>query len=355
MKRILAGLALFLSTQALGVEWFSHGLRPVDTGTLVHEDLSAESCRDCHAKIYDEWKSARHSQAWTNSLFHEGFLLESQDRCIFCHAPMKEQFAEIKEKSAAHLSHEGVNCITCHVRDSEIHSASSSGLQFHPWKKDQRLKKAEFCAGCHQFNFNKTVDGHAILTPLTVQNTYNEWLAYREKGGRETCQSCHMPGGKHTFQGAHTPEVLARGIDFHVAPGIHGYAFILRVRNVGHRVPTGDLFRHLTLEVAKEGGPFEAIARIGRTYGFSIDDKTGEAVQGLVEDTSLGPFERRVVNFSSDRPVRYRLVYHYTSPRDELKSLLKPDELKTIVASGTTPALPLPKGSGAVTQARSPR
>jgi D-alanyl-D-alanine dipeptidase len=247
---------------------------------------------------------------------------------------MKEQFSEIRAGEPARLSREGVNCVTCHVREGGIHSATSSGLQFHPWSKDQRLKKAEFCAGCHQFNFNKTVDGHAFLTPLTVQNTYNEWLAYRGKGGRKTCQGCHMPDGKHTFQGAHTEAVLAGGIDLKVKAEARGYAFILQPKNVGHRVPTGDLFRHLTLEVA-EGQEFKTIATIGRKYGVRVDDQTGNAVQELKEDTSLGPFERRVVHFKSDGGIRYRLVYHYTSPRDELRSLLKPEELKTIVTSGT--------------------
>jgi hypothetical protein len=336
--RWFCALLVFLFYSAVvfseDTKWFNHGVAPVDTGIHLGEDLSAESCRSCHEQTYDEWKTARHSQAWTNPVFQEGFLVESQDRCIYCHAPMKQQFDEIKANKGMMISHEGVTCTACHVRESHIYSSKSEGSQFHPWAKDRQLQSPKFCAGCHQFNFNKTVNGQAYLTPLTVQNTYREWLDFKARGGKGTCQSCHMPEGKHTFSGAHTFETLKGAISLSVKNDLGGFEFLLTPKKVGHRLPTGDLFRHLTLEVAQKGEDFKVIKSIGRIYSVTVDDKTGEAGQILKSDTSLGPFNSMKIHYPGKGPIRYRLVYHYSSERNEFRSQLDRELLQTEVVSG---------------------
>jgi len=315
-------------------QWFNHGLHSVITGFRRTDNISARNCRTCHENVYRDWAGTRHAQAWTNPVFREGFLVESQDRCIYCHAPLRKQFLEIKSGKKGILVHEGVTCTACHVRDSRIYASDSSGTEFHPWLQDKTLASPKFCAGCHQFDFNQTINGHAFLVPEVVQNTYQEWLNYRARGGQGTCQSCHMPGGRHLFAGAHSAETLRKAISIAVSKSSHGYEFKIRSHAVGHRIPTGDLFRHLTLDVARPAGRYETVAVIGRVYGISVDSKTGEVRQSLLKDTSMDPFETRDVKVNWKGPLRFRLVYHFASPRGELDSRLDPSLLQTVVASG---------------------
>lgn len=333
---LLSIVFLLLTFAAFADEsrWFNHGVSPIDVGVHSNEDLSAQSCRSCHEQTYSEWRSARHSQSWSNPVFQEGFLVEPQDRCVYCHAPMRQQLEEVKAGRPGAIAHEGVTCTACHVRESRIYSSKSEGTQFHPWEKDPFLRSPKFCAGCHQFDFNKTVNGRAYLTPLTVQNTYREWLDFKARGGKGTCQSCHMPEGKHLFQGAHTPEMLLGSITLVAKKRADGIEFLITPKNVGHRFPTGDLFRHLTLEVAKAGKDFEAIKSIGRVYAVTVDNKTGEVRQFLKTDTSLGPFDSLRVLYKGVGPIRYRLVYHFTSERNEFRSLLGREQLWAIVVQG---------------------
>jgi hypothetical protein len=101
-------------------------------------------------------------------------------------------------------------------------------------------------------------------------------------------------------------------------------------RGVGHHFPTGDLFRHLTVEVSDvvrdgvdDDGAFVAVFRVGRTFGGEGLDKR------VVADTSLVPgVPRRVPLPSSTK--RWRIRYHYAEARHERAGVAAP----VVLASG---------------------
>src|SRR5262245_49810095 len=84
---------------------------------------------------------------------------------------------------------------------------------------------------------------------------------------QDQCLSCHMPEGRHTFLGVHNVDFVQAALSLNVQKMPQGYEFTLRPQGVGHHLPTGDLFRHLTLEVASlSGDDFKVVKRFGRRY-----------------------------------------------------------------------------------------
>ena len=127
-----------------------------------------------------------------------------------------------------------------------------------------------------------------------MQSTYSEWVAYRRAGGAETCQGCHMPQGRHVMSGAHDVELLRGALAVAVSDG----ALTVTSVGVGHSFPTGDVFRHLTVEVREDGGApgaWRVVARLGRRFDTRLDGETLLARKVETADTSLRPGEARVV------------------------------------------------------------
>ena len=317
-------------------KWFNHGTAPLSVVTRTPDELLSGECKSCHEEIFRDWKSSRHAVAQSNPLFQEGYWLEPQQRCLYCHAPlMFQQASSGRRLLRRDLAHEGVNCATCHIRSGTIFSSSSAGYAYHPYERDQRLRSPEFCAGCHQFGFGNQLDGGVHISSLAVQNTYEEWRSYQASGGNKTCQQCHMPNGRHTFRGGHDLETL-RGAFKLSATAIDGMVrFRLDLQNVGHEFPTGDLFRSLSLEIKERGErTFREAARFEKTYSPVIDSKTGDAYLKKKSDTTLRPFESRIIALPGARPIEYRLVYRYTSAKNMRMSQLPKRELELEVLRG---------------------
>ena len=175
------------------------------------DETRAEQCGECHTLQYDQWRSSRHARAWNNEIFQDGFAKEPRTFCVHCHAPTASNPYELRRKSAS-IQDEGVSCRVCHVRDGKIASARTEWSP-HDSVARPELATSRFCAHCHEFNFVKESPKGPKVTDLVMQTTYSEWLAYREAGGEETCQSCHMPNGDHTFVGVHRPNPLMHAIE----------------------------------------------------------------------------------------------------------------------------------------------
>ncbi len=332
----LCGAGISSPRAADSVSWFNHGTAPIEVLAGSPRELSSADCRSCHQTVYRDWNLSRHSVSWTNPIFQEGFLTEPQDRCIFCHAPMTAQLAALRTKSTDALPHEGVNCAVCHVRDRQVFTGGTTGDSLaHAFGNEPLLKKAEFCAGCHQFNFNRQVNGESILESTPVQNTYTEWLAYQKSGGTKTCQNCHMPEGRHLFRGAHDLAFLKSSLSVKIRRVGPEIELCLKPKAVGHSFPTGDLFRHVSFEVQRDGEKeFRELYVIGKRYKLEIDEATGNAAQILDSDTALAPSEVRKVRLKIVGPFRYRLRYHYTSEKNERISRLGSDSLIETFFSG---------------------
>jgi hypothetical protein len=280
---------------------FSEGLRAIDA-----DAVPSESCGACHRQVYREWKSSRHSMSTTNEIFREGFLREPSIRCVRCHAPLPEQAKPfrrwLRERrfGASELAveeNEGIGCAVCHVRDGVVLTSRPIATPEHPTRFEPLLADARFCAGCHQFRFEKSHGAGAELTDHVTQDTWREWRST----GTDDCMSCHMDEHGHRFPGAHDLELLRASIDFVVREGV----LELRSIGVGHRLPTGDLFRHLILEI--DDGGWKPIAWIGRR--FEVVEEGGRHVKRMAEDTTLAPGETRRFRVGA---ARVRLRYGYS-------------------------------------------
>jgi hypothetical protein len=103
---------------------------------------------------------------------------------------------------------------------------------------------------------------------------------------------------------------------------------------VGHDHPSGDLFRNLTLDI-DTGHGWTPLDRIGRA--FETRDGPDGPEKVLMSNTSLHLGVPRISTVTTRRPVRWRLTYHYGSPRDEVQSEIPLDEITTELAAGVVP------------------
>lgn len=325
------------------------GLGRLD-GPLDAPFRSAEDCAGCHPDVAAEWRGSRHAVAWTNDLLFEGYLDETQPFCVWCHAPLPEQAAEIFANDAWYRGRaggvpggpflpepraaEGVTCAVCHVRAEGI--LAVDGVGPHRFVPAPELREGELCVACHDFPFPVFTRAGTILTDELMQRTGEEWRAWRDAGGAETCQDCHMPSGSHEFAGAHDVELLRSSVHVEVARDAVGATFRVRSRGVGHELPSGDLFRHLTLEV-DDGDGFEVVARFGRTFETWFDEELGAVRKTEAASTSLRPGEAREVRVGPF--VRWRLRYHYGSERDEARRRIPEPELVIVLLEGLSAAV----------------
>ncbi len=196
-------------------------LRQVKAGkvwTSKFHPLSAQQCKGCHRSVFRQWKTSRHAKAWTNRLFAVAFHHSPYQWCVHCHAPLPEQKKHVRgvwnrhrtktpfkprtakqRPSTRPTSHrtqnafklsvnldvverkllqEGVNCASCHWRNGVLLAAkrpSKEAQNAHPIRWEPKLKRASFCAGCHQFNFTKKLTEPTQVMKTPVQNTYHAW------------------------------------------------------------------------------------------------------------------------------------------------------------------------------------
>ncbi len=258
----------------------------------AHTPLSAEDCIDCHAGHGEDWMQSRHRISWSNELFQEDFAAEPLPVCRDCHAPGPRP-------------EEGVSCLTCHLEGSVILSPSVSGEAPHASRSAPELAESMFCAGCHDFNFALVhPDGSLTWSDEPMQSTFREWSRWP---GTETCQDCHMTGGEHRFPGAHDVERLAGSVRVTALTDGAQTRLVVESVGVGHALPTGDLFRHMTLQIQRPGQPWIEAAWIGRRFGYRADAPQ----RTRLSDTRIFPDQPAMI-IVPPGPLRWRLRYHYT-------------------------------------------
>jgi D-alanyl-D-alanine dipeptidase len=296
----------------------------------VPQGHPTERCAECHPQAARAWEGSGHAASWSSPLFQAGLAVERRQFCVDCHAP-----------AGAAARADGIGCASCHAAGATRAALRAPG----------------FCRRCHEFATPEWSDGQMRLTDLPMQSTFTEWEAYRRAGGAGTCQSCHMPDGDHAMHGAHDLELLRRSIAVAVAPSADGRAvtFALSSAGVGHRFPTGDLFRSLTLEVRDVGqgdddGAWRTVDRVGRSFETRMDGVTLAAHKIETANTTLVPGEPRLVTVdvadARATPLAWRLRYHYGSERDERYARASYDLLVVTLREGevragkpATPAL----------------
>jgi hypothetical protein len=329
---------------------FEQGLRPLRNVTAPPQvdSLSARACGTCHEAEHAQWAASRHASAFTNALFRASFGRARQAWCVNCHAPLPEQQRPAlapREGEDLSLLEEGVTCAACHLRGGEVLSArvpSEQARNAHPVRHEPRLATAEACTGCHQFNV--PIPGAPLTrdSGVPMQDTGAEWASSRAAAEGLTCQSCHMGQAAHRFPGAHTPGFVAGAlsVSFQVEPG-RILTVELRSRGVGHRVPTGDPFRRLRLQLCRDADCTEPLVRRTLARGFQ---GSPEGVQRAVDTTvpvetaTTEPVRRLTFRLAAlPRPLpeflHWRLDYLLAEP--ELEGLVPPELLRQEVLRGT--------------------
>jgi hypothetical protein len=198
---------------------------PPDTHLEPARGIHPDNCGVCHAIQYQDWQGSLHSKAMgpgvTGQFPTMGF--GDQASCLECHAPMSEQWKRVLDASGKwvangsydeELASKGMVCSACHLRRHRRHGPPlpqgktpvSHVVHGEPLRTEN-FRASEFCKGCHQHPTTSM-----IINGKTVENTYQEWLSspYAEQG--VTCQTCHMPEGRHIWKGIHDPEMTRSGV-----------------------------------------------------------------------------------------------------------------------------------------------
>ena len=322
---------------------------PVDVGRAPPgvASVEAEACAICHAEHFDEWARSSHHLAYTNPVFQAEYGVRRRDFCAYCHAPRRDVSA------AAEAA--GIDCASCHVRDGVIINTVVSGWAPHPSRAVAALGTVDACATCHDFDFEGQ-PGEAL------QATLAEWAESPAGGARGTsCQECHMearpvtgehlPHHRHDWPGGVDPAMLARALEVTLEVPLATSAteagstsapdelasVRLRLRasaEVGHAVPTGDMFRRLEVRVWPRGAPERAETQWLRRR-FRVD----RAGWHQSSDTRVPARGERVVEVALPRAANYEWSIHlWLLPRREAEAAGIPIEtVRTLVsASGAS-------------------
>lgn len=226
---------------------------PPEQWSELEQSLKPESCAQCHADKYDQWKTSLHAQAMSPGFVGQIMTYGEQgaNDCLECHAPLAEQKAAFRDavaKGEGHLASSqglaaaGNSCAGCHVRENR---------RFGPPQRDTGLvgqsdpdnphggvfrtvefEKSDFCAACHQFPQDYAINGKPL------ENTVFEWQASPQAAEGITCQNCHMPDRKHLWRGIHDPDMVENGLEAKYDVTVDMARFTLTNTGVGHAFPT---------------------------------------------------------------------------------------------------------------------
>ncbi|HEX2521115.1 MAG TPA: multiheme c-type cytochrome, partial [Terriglobia bacterium] len=217
------------------------------TGNLIPSNffMTSETCKRCHADIYEQWNSSMHHFSSFNNQWYRKSIEYMQDVvgtkpskwCAGCHdhavffngrfdTPIKQQINTPEAQA-------GLACTSCHsivrVNDSmgnggfvieypALHDMAASQNKFLQWAHDFLIKvdpdphkkvfmkpfhrkdTAEMCSSCHKVHLDLPVNDYRWLRGF---NDYDNWQAsgVSGQGARsfyypkqpQKCVDCHMP------------------------------------------------------------------------------------------------------------------------------------------------------------------
>jgi hypothetical protein len=303
---------------------------------------SAELCRPCHRKIYDQWKESYLAKSWTSSItelaLHRVTLtLQGMDAdevrfCLECHAPLSltdppDMFQEDP------LSQEGVTCTVCHstvVAHADVNPArleldplagmggpfDDASSPFHATVARELFTERdnELCGACHLSEWPRS--------GMPIDATWREWQEHGFGPDKENCVDCHMPltEGRaaelpgvpirqireHTFLGGHDPETVRDAARLDVSAEYEADRTLVRARIenlTGHNLPTGNPpAPELRIMLSRASGDVMET----RTYRFAYLQEDGMqtydptiAVE-VGNDNTMLPYEVREEVFEVD-------------------------------------------------------
>lgn len=219
----------------------------------LEKSLAPESCGQCHATQFDEWRSSRHSQTMGPAILGQLITFESQEaaECLQCHAPLAEQraaFEAARAKGTADKPLElgiavaGNSCGGCHVRahrrfgppqrDTGATGPSANTAPHGGAQRSSFFENSLFCSRCHQFSNDPGVNGKPL------ENTLVEWQSSPQAKQGQSCQGCHMPDRRHLWRGIHDPDMVRSGLTARSLVDAQGARFEVTNSGVGHAFPT---------------------------------------------------------------------------------------------------------------------
>jgi hypothetical protein len=327
------------------------------------------NCANCHEEIHAEWAAGAHAHSANGKRFlsvYDDLQREHPDGagvCASCHAPTADTFADLRELTG--VAAQGVHCDYCHkisdVADGEfglthgrfnlkLLRPSQGQLFFGPLDDAVRdenaysplYRESRYCAACHE----------GVVFGVHVYSTYSEWLASPARKQGKECQTCHMKPtghmtniapdqggvernpqtlGNHRFFAGSLADMLRQSVKLSTQvtrrPQDLRIAVTVAAKEVGHRVPTGFIDRHLLLAVeaidkhgkavAAQSGPVLSdlagaglAGKAGKLYGKGPAPFWRSA--GEVTDTRLQPETPDVCEFifpATAEQLRVRLLY----------------------------------------------
>ena len=244
-------------------------------------------CGEFHVEEAHDWSTSQHASAWSSDAFTRAFAAGPRRFCRDYHAPEGEALEAV-----------GVGCVTCHVEPGEariwtagdsLEPARPRGCAL-PIARSPAFAGTDACAACHEFPFP---DAPLRREALLMQSTISE---HRESSAStRACADCHMPPERgHAFPGAYDPAMLRRALRIDARREGDAIVITLHPADVGHAVPTGDLFRRLEVSLIEDDGEGRervlAQRWLGRRFGPQRDGAL--TLTPELEDTRVGPAGR---------------------------------------------------------------
>ncbi len=212
----------------------AHG--PAPSGAFAFAlGLESSACGACHPQQHAAWRDSLHARAFSPGLVGQlpAFPQDEQRDCLRCHAPRTDQQSAWFEHGLS-TKLDGVDCAACHVRAGVRVGPRAVDVTPHGRVEANALfRRSEFCAACHQFG----PEGLA-LNGKPLENTFEEWKASRYARVGVTCQSCHLPNGRHDFKGIHDPATTRAGLAVRAIRNREGIALTATNAGAGHYLPT---------------------------------------------------------------------------------------------------------------------
>lgn len=252
------------SVAPLKSDWQAYWVYPVPPQgsgnpqlAMYERDPAPKSCQICHREQYADWQGTRHSRAMGPGILGQIVDMDSAgySACLKCHAVLSEQLhvrrldGEWQDnpdyRDELYLT--GVSCASCHLRahtrfsavkTKQIYPWSREDLRAHPLERSELLQSSDFCWNCHQFDESRNIaDGHPPLQNTNVE--HREWQ--QATGDARSCQDCHLPDGRHTFEGIHSPDYVRKSLDISAQlldSTLPTARLSIFTRDVGHYFPT---------------------------------------------------------------------------------------------------------------------
>lgn len=226
---LLAGLLASCGARSPTVE----GAAPV---TAVRPPAT---CGGCHEVESRTWEISMHHASYSSPDFQASLREEPLDFCVSCHAPRRGALG------VAAGNARGIDCVSCHL-GAERHEALARSAPGS--LRTNAAGSPVACATCHELA--------SVASATLLQSTASEHAASRYRD--VPCASCHAKRDAqghvdHGFRVSRDPERLARAIMVRdVARDVGAVRFTLASVGVGHKLPTGDVFRALQVRAWAE-------------------------------------------------------------------------------------------------------